>query len=178
MWPVIVRALASAVLESHGFGHPSDVSLALSGLPPWFSLVASVMDLPDAYGICPVHADHRCFTIVAVFDPQGRAWRFFRYTASSTAWHLQSYPLTVCLPLLQQTRLKTTDLLQFTWGPSLTFLAPFQQSKRSTMQLTRSPRRGRSPLYRRLNFGGKRVSHAWKVRTSRSQFLGSPPVPS
>ena len=81
MWPVVARSMASAVLKAQGFGDIADGSLTLSCLPPWFSLVASVMDLPDAYRGCPVHPDHRCFTIVVVvFDPNKQAWRFFKYT--------------------------------------------------------------------------------------------------
>ena len=82
MWPVVARTMASEVLLSHGFGFGpvEDRTLAVSSLPPWFSLVASVMDLPDAYRACPVHPDHRRFTIVVIFDPSSRSWRFFKYT--------------------------------------------------------------------------------------------------
>ena len=80
MWPAVIRTMVSSTLSCHGFGEIPNGSLALSCLPPWFSVVASVMDLPDAYRGCPVHPEHRCFTIVVVFDPSSREWKFFKYT--------------------------------------------------------------------------------------------------
>ena len=80
MWPVIARGMARAVLQQQGSAWPDQAHVALASLPPWFLLVASVMDLPDAYRGCPVDPHQRKFAVVAVFAPQAKAWRFFAYT--------------------------------------------------------------------------------------------------
>ena len=45
-------------------------------LPPWFQLQLGTDDLPDAFRGCPVHPDQQRASVVAVWHPTEKAWRF------------------------------------------------------------------------------------------------------
>ena len=101
-WPVVVRTLASEVLSSHGFGVVEDPLLAVSCVPPWFTLVASVMDLP-------MHIGPALFTQNIDASPLSWSLTFLLRIGNSSStqaccmvWPPQSSLSTVCPPFWWQ----------------------------------------------------------------------------